>query len=198
MQLMSRNIRNIIESLFNSNPHSAVIGGGIMTLNQRPMTYNYGLFTSRFKDAIGISFEYLARLLHFKFLVAPLLPLARRFTNNLDIRFTKPRQHRTDWVSEGHCYIRASVFKQLGGFDEKLRYHEGKELMWRIRQEAWGVLFAPRLWTRHMELKVRDKNEAKLRKEYKPVVEQKISMMLKRYDEPDDPWPEENNYKKDL
>lgn len=190
MQLMSRNLRHSVEGFFKEEPHVALVGGGIMNKASRPMTYNYGVHTSHFGDSLGVGLERLAVVLHFKFLVRPLMGLARRYTRNLDIRWLKPKSDRVDWVSEGHCYVRANVLKQVGGFDANLRYHEGKELAWRIRRAGWGVLFAPRLWTRHLEFDVRGKSENQLRVEYAPQVEQKIRMMLKKYEtsEEDDPF----------
>lgn len=166
MELASRQIRPVIEGLFASETHVAIVGGGIMNKKLKPMTYNYGLDVSPVKDKLGIYLERLAILLHFKILNWPLKMMARPFTNNLEIRFKTPFQQRVDWVSEGHCYIRASVFQAIGGFDGRMRYHEGKLLARRIRQEGWGVLFSPKIWTRHLQIHVRPQSEKQLRKTY--------------------------------
>lgn len=195
MELVSRGLRKVIESLLEAEPHVAIYGGGIQSKYGKPMFYNYGVHTSHFGDSLGVGLDRLGRILHFKLLVKPIMGIARKYTRNLDIRFEKPRPQRVDWVSEGHCYIRADIFKKVGGFDPALHYSEGKELAWRIRREGWGVMFVPRLWTRHLELKVRDKDENELRKEAQPVIEKKVNMMLKKYDmsDDDDPFSDQSN-----
>lgn len=170
MELISRQIRPIIDGWFSAAPHVALIGGGIMDKRQKPMTYNYGLDVSPAKDKFGIYLERLAAILHFRPLTWPLRQIAKPFTRNLQIRFLPPAEQRVDWVSEGHCYIRAKVFQTIGGFDGSLRYHEGKLLARRFRQEGWGVLFSPRIWTRHLQIHVRPESEKSLRKTYDQVL----------------------------
>jgi N-acetylglucosaminyl-diphospho-decaprenol L-rhamnosyltransferase len=191
MELMSRKVRRVIGDLFDRLPHVGIIGGGIMTKNKKPMTYNFGVQTNRIGDGIGLIFERFAQILHFKLFNWWLRPLARRFTANLDIRYGRPKEQRVDWVSEGHCYIRGEVFKELNGFDETFRYHEGKDLALRARLNGWGVVFSPRIWTRHLELQVREKDENELRKEYEPQVQEKATMMLSKYSQDDDPFADE-------
>lgn len=173
MELSSRQIRPVIEGLFAAEPHVALIGGGIMNKRQKPMTYNYGLDVSPAKDKLGIYLERLAILLHFKWLNWPLRKLAKPFTRNLQIRFEPPKEQRADWVSEGHCYVRAKVFQTIGGFDGSLRYHEGKLLARRFRQEGWGVMFSPKIWTRHLQIHVRPETEKTLRKTYGRILNKK-------------------------
>jgi hypothetical protein len=70
-----------------------------------------------------------------------------------------------DWVAEGHCYIRAVVFQQLGGFDANLQYSEGVNLAQRVHAAGQEVVFSPRVWTRHLEIYVRNKTDDQLRSE---------------------------------
>src|SRR5690606_266921 len=152
MELMTRQIRPIIEQLFADHPHVALIGGGIMNKQLKPMTYNYGLDVSPSKERTGRLLERFSRVLHFKPLVWPLKKFSSRFTKNLEITFGSPREQRTDWVSIGHCYIRASVFQQVTGFDGSQGYREEKLFARKVRGEGWGVLFTPRIWTKHLQL----------------------------------------------
>jgi N-acetylglucosaminyl-diphospho-decaprenol L-rhamnosyltransferase len=185
MELVSHGLRPVIEGLMVTHPHVALFGGGILNKSSKPMYFNYGVQTSKLNDAIGITLQRIGGALHFKWLAWPIMQIARRYTRNLDIRYSKPHEQRVDWVSEGHCYLRGDVFTSVGGFDPQLHYSEGKELAWRIRHAGWGVMFVPRIWTRHLELKVRDKDENTLRQEAAPVIEQKVKMMLRSYESDD-------------
>lgn len=152
MELVTRQIRSVIEQTINQNEHVALFGGGIMNKRQKPTTYNYGLDVPPVKAKIGRHLERLAGLLHFKPLVWPLRKLAANYTLNLEIKYGKPRDRRVDWVSVGHCYIRGSVLKSIDGFDGSQGYREEKLLAQKVRNEAWGVLFTPRIWVKHLQL----------------------------------------------
>lgn len=51
---------------------------------------------------------------------------------------------RADAVSGACMFMRASVFRALGGFDERFAMHfEDLDLMYRMRQQGWHCLFVP-------------------------------------------------------
>ncbi|MDX1765695.1 MAG: glycosyltransferase [Candidatus Saccharimonadales bacterium] len=165
MELQTRNVKSIITGLFEANPHTGMISGGILNKKGKPMPFNYGLDRSTVSDVIGYFFNYLATVLHFRFLIAPIRRLARRFTLNVEISHYPPEERRVDWAAEGHFYIRGSLFKELKGYDERLQYHEGIDLARRVRAEGYNILFNPSVWAKHLEVIVRD--EHKLREHFK-------------------------------
>ena len=68
-------------------------------------------------------------------------------------------KRRVDWVAEGLFAIRADLFKELNGYDENLRYHEGQDLSNRVRNAGYDVVFSPKIKGKHLELQVRENRE---------------------------------------
>ena len=157
MELVSLSVREPIEKLFKTQPRVAIFGGGIKTKTGKPMTYNYGLHQSQARHYLGLNIERLALVLHFKLLVKLIRPIARRFTLNVEIRFFEPIERPVDSVSEAHFYVPAKIFKEFGGFNENLRYHEGGELSYRIKKHGYDIKFTPKVWARHLEVHPRNK-----------------------------------------
>lgn len=166
MELVTTNIRPIIESLFSQSPKVGLIGGGIMNKQLKPMPYNYGLDVSDAKERTGRNIERIAKILHFRPLVWPLRKLAKPYTKNLDIRYAQPEEQTVDWVSLGHCYLKTSVFKKIGGFDGNLGYREEKLLARKIRSEGYEIQFSPQIWTKHLQLSRRSESRLFFQKYY--------------------------------
>jgi len=172
MQLRTAGIRPIIVNLFDDNPDVAMFGGGIEDRKGYPMTYNYGLHQSQFRHSIGLTIEKIARFVRFKFFARLIRPLALKFTYNVEILFFEPKERVVHGsVSEGHYYIRADIFKQLGGFNEDLRYHEGGEFAYRLRRAGHVIKFTPAVWTRHLEIHPRQKLRNKEAKKLDKIIE---------------------------
>lgn len=55
------------------------------------------------------------------------------------------------WVAEGCFAIRADLFKQIGGFDEQMRYHETHDFNARVQEHGCKTLFNPVTVARHLE-----------------------------------------------
>jgi GT2 family glycosyltransferase len=74
--------------------------------------------------------------------VAPGNPLTRR---NLSASATETAQaSEVDWVTGACMMVRADVFRQLGGFDERFfMYWEDSDLCLRARQAGWKTLYEP-------------------------------------------------------
>jgi GT2 family glycosyltransferase len=54
------------------------------------------------------------------------------------------------WVAEGCFAVRASVFKQLGGFDSNMRYHEAHDLNAGVQELGYQTIFNPTLVANHL------------------------------------------------
>lgn len=156
MILETKGVKKIITDLFGRDDSVVLIGGGIYS-NGQPMTYNYSLHQSSLRHGIGIFFERIAQILHFKPLVRLVRPLAKPFTYNVEIRFFEPQERIVDSVSEAHYYIKGDEFKRLHGYDERLRYHEGTELGYRLRKSGKSIMFTPAVWATHLEIHPRGK-----------------------------------------
>lgn len=55
------------------------------------------------------------------------------------------------WVAEGCFAIRADLYKQIGGFAEKMRYHETHDFNVRVQELGYRTLFNPINVARHLE-----------------------------------------------
>lgn len=165
MQLITTDVKPKIIALFKANPDVAMFGGGIQDKNGRPMTYNYGLHQSQRRHGIGLTIEKITKFVHFMFFAKLVRPLALKFTYNVEILFFEPVERVVSGsVSEGHFYVRGDVFKELDGFNENLRYHEGGEFGYRLRHSGHVIKFTPTVWTQHLEVHSRQslrKAEAK-------------------------------------
>lgn len=158
MQLITTDVKSKIIPLFESNQDVAMFGGGIQDKHGKPMTYNYGLHQSQFRHSVGLATEKITKFVHFSFFAKLIRPLALKFTYNVDILFFEPKERVISGsVSEGHFYVRGDVFKQLDGFNENLRYHEGGEFGYRLRHAGHVIKFTPAVWTKHLEIHSRQK-----------------------------------------
>ncbi len=172
MEFISEEIRQPVLNLFKSHPDVAMFGGGIKTKDDKPMTYNYGLHCSQLWHLIGLNIEHLAVFVHFKPLVKLIRPGAKYFTLNVEIRFFEPVERSVDSVSEGHFYVRADVFKEMNGFNDTLRYHEGGELAYRIRKAGYDIKFTPAVWARHLQIHPRNKLRVKEAKKLDKIIKE--------------------------
>jgi len=79
---------------------------------------------------------------------------------------TEPTQ--VGWVAEGCFAVRASLFKQLGGFSTEMRYHETHDFNARVLEAGYKTMFCPIALVRHLEFDSRmsrrdeDEREARL------------------------------------
>jgi N-acetylglucosaminyl-diphospho-decaprenol L-rhamnosyltransferase len=133
-----------------------MVGGYILDKQLKPMAWNYGHEMHPIKDAWfwqvvttlargDISDEFRGEL------------LTKLRNNDVDYHWIYPmtlplRRRRIDWVAEGLFAIKASLFNEIGGYDEKMRYHEGQDLARRIRDKGLDVIFSPSFKAVHQEL----------------------------------------------
>jgi len=171
MQLITTNFKPKMISLFKDNPDVAMFGGGIQDKHGKPMTYNYGLHQSQFRHWVGLMIERITKFVRLKFFARFIRPLALKFTCNVEILFFEPVERVVSGsVSEGHFYVRGNVFKELNGFNEGLRYHEGGEFAYRLRHAGHVVKFTPVVWTRHLEIHSRQNLRASEAKKLDKIV----------------------------
>jgi GT2 family glycosyltransferase len=138
-------------------------GGLLVDQSERPARWNYGWTMHPVHDARGQVLEVIAGML------APggeLHRMLRQFaiynrdTLNLEIAHSVPARRPVDWVSEGLFAVRADLFRQIGGFDERFRYHSGQDLCLRVRAAGYEVRFEPGIRACHLELDVRGERRA--------------------------------------
>lgn len=152
------------EEFFNSNPDVSIVGGLIFTLKGEPMWYNYG-FEMHPVRSIEEQFYLESALNHWddEEAILSIREKVKDITYNLEMTFGDPRTVRTvDWVSEANFIIRASVFKEVGGFDSKMWYHADQDLCKRVRSLGYKVVYNPFTESTHLEIDTFKNNRSKL------------------------------------
>ena len=150
MEILSKSFRTRVLAIFDEETTVGAIGGLIFNKKHEPMPYNYGYFSNIFKDTMGGILYRLSSLL--PFLSEPLTAISRPFTYNLHIKNEEPVRLYPDWISEAFFVIRGDVFREIGGFDSTLRYHEGQVLAHDLHRSGYKVMFWPEIHARHLEI----------------------------------------------
>jgi GT2 family glycosyltransferase len=141
-----------------------LVGGMLVDRSGHPAPWNYGYTMHPVHDARGYLLEALASKLE------PGIPahetlrrlaLRQRDTLNLEIAHAAPAGRPADWVSEGLFAVRADLFRKIGGFDERFRYHSGQDLCLRVRTAGYAVRFEPGIRACHLEIDVRGDSRRK-------------------------------------
>ena len=141
-----------------------LVGGLLVDRSEHPAPWNYGYTMHPVHDARGNLLEAIARMaepgtpLH-----GIMRQLARnnRDTLNLEIAHAAPAGRPVDWVSEGLFAVRADLFRKIGGFDERFRYHSGQDLCLRVWKAGYAVRFEPGIRACHLEIDVRGESRRK-------------------------------------
>jgi GT2 family glycosyltransferase len=141
-----------------------LVGGLLVDRSEHPAPWNYGYTMHPVHDARGHLLEHIDKML------TPGLPLQEhlrqlarkhRDTLNLEIAHAAPAGRPVDWVSEGLFAIRAELFRKIGGFDERFRYHSGQDLCLRVWKAGYAVRFEPGIRACHLEIDVRGESRRK-------------------------------------
>lgn len=157
VELMSVGILKVVDSWF-SDPQVGLVGGLILSKLRQPMFWNYGAAMNPLRDVRVAVYNEIAKV------VSPdssvmcrlrELALEHKDTYNFEIQYAQPVKRKVDWVAEGLFAIRAQVFKRIGGFDARFRYHGDQDLGVRVGEAGFKVLFDPEICVRHLELDVR-------------------------------------------
>ncbi len=157
MKLLSKNIVKYIRKIFCENKNVGMLGGMIFDKKMQPMEWNYGYEMDPIKDVLFLT---LRKIIGQKNVLKKLRDL------DMDYHWVSPKKfalkkRTVDWVAEGFCAVRASLFKDLKGYDSNMRYHEIHDLTYRIRSKGYEVLFTPDIHAQHLELEVRGKKRRK-------------------------------------
>jgi N-acetylglucosaminyl-diphospho-decaprenol L-rhamnosyltransferase len=180
MELETDNTPDIARKLF-KHKNIGFIGGLVKNTNGTQFYYNYGP-NIRFKSLITSK-------LHIK--ISNLAVIDKEKSKKLRNRYEfilhdrvnvhkKPERKKVFWVSESNMLIDSEVFKNLNGFDERLREHEILEFSIRTHQANLDSWFDPLIVATHKNISVRPANREIMRqKEYIKLI--KITGPIKYY-----------------
>lgn len=154
MEVVSTNNADKLRSTFKHDANR-VIGGLIYTKSGQEMDWNYGHEMHPVHDA---RFEELVTTLR----TGDTVTWARLEKNGWNYSWLQPglgqaSERIVDWVAEGSFALPIELFRQVGGYDEAFRYHEGQDLARRIRQTGARIQFTPDIITRHLEVGIHNK-----------------------------------------
>jgi len=134
----------IIKS-FSASPTIGVVGFGMLG-NGQPAQWNYGELMHPVHEAADQKLEEMLN--------------AGAITKEQFMTWAPPRAasfgmlpektKEVGWVGEGCFAIRADVFKEIGGFASKMRYHETHDLNARVHELGYKTIFNPTLIVNHL------------------------------------------------
>jgi GT2 family glycosyltransferase len=131
-----------------------MVGGRLVDTEGHSSVWNYGWTMNPVRDAREQVIASLATLAEPGSALLEVLrniAAVRRTSFNLEIQHAAPVGRDVDWVSA----IRARLFGEIGGYDERFRYHAGQDLCLRLRQVGHRVRFDPAIAACHLEIDVR-------------------------------------------
>lgn len=135
-----------------------MIGGRLVDREGHSSVWNYGWTMNPVRDAREQVIATLAPLAEPGSALLEMLrkiAIVKRSSFNLEIQHAAPVGRDADWVSEALFAINARLFGELGGYDERFRYHSGQDLCLRLRQLGRRVRFDPAIAACHLEIDVR-------------------------------------------
>jgi GT2 family glycosyltransferase len=125
-----------------------VVGFGILNSDGDPMKWNYGSLMHPVLEAADHRLEELMErklIAKEQFMIgAP----ARAASYRL---LSEKRPKEVGWVAEGCFATRTELFKELGGFDTAMRFHEAHDLSARVQQTGKKTVFNPIALAQHLE-----------------------------------------------
>lgn len=148
MQIISQANAAKLRAIFKRNPRQ-MVGGLIYKKSDVPMDWNYGHEMHPVHDAqfheLGMSLE-----------AGDPTAWGRLKEHHWDYPWLQPRRHeltsrKVDWVAEGSFALPIELFREVGGYDQAFRYHEGQDLARRVRDTGASVEASAEFVTRHLE-----------------------------------------------
>lgn len=125
-----------------------VVGFGILNPDGTPMKWNYGDLMHPIAEAADQRLEEMMdrkQIAKEQFVIgAPSRAASYRMLPE-----RKPKV--VGWVAEGCFAIKTDLFKELGGFDTAMRFHEAHDLNARARDLGYKTVFNPIGLVQHME-----------------------------------------------
>lgn len=158
------NLGNIIDAGFEA-PEVGVIGFGILDPDGSPMKWNYGTLMHPLQEAAD---QRLEELLGRKLIAKEQFVIGAPSRAASYRMVTEKGPKEVGWVAEGCFAIRTELFKELGGFDTDMRFHEAHDLNARAQMLGYKTVFNPVAFVQHLqfdsrfERRVEDEIAAKL------------------------------------
>lgn len=72
--------------------------------------------------------------------------------------FKQPVAQPVYWIHEANMIMRVSTFKEIGGFDANLRYHDIFPVAIELKKRGMSCHFDPRISVTHKAINVRNEN----------------------------------------
>jgi len=125
-----------------------VVGFGILNPDGTPMKWNYGDLMHPVLEAADQRLEEMMdrkQIAKEQFMIgAPSRAASYRM-------LSEKRPTVVGWVAEGCFAIRTELFKELGGFDTAMRFHEAHDLNARVQRLGYRTVFNPIPLVQHLE-----------------------------------------------
>jgi len=160
-ELVSSGVRQKVVNLF-EDEKVGLVGGKILAKAGKQMWWNYGDLMNPRSEAITVAVNStIFKIWPLSVIVKIIKKKTTDYTFNIGLLPKGIKELEVGWVAEGNFAVRAALFSKLGGFDEKMKYHETHDLCKRIKNEGMIVKYDPRIVVRHLELEVRMESRKK-------------------------------------
>ncbi len=161
MELQTRGVVDIAKALF-EDKNVALVGGLILNKHGKPMSWNFGPEMHPTNDARANAFMELAeRYSDNPEILDFIYQQAMPYSPSWSVFNHEPIERVVDWAAEGSFCVKADIFAEIGGYDEKMRHHETHDLSKRIRDTGAIIKFTPRIVARHLEIDARGETRQK-------------------------------------
>ena len=159
MELRGDQIAKRVKEIFSVEPVD-LVGHVVLNKQGEPMAWNYGLEMHPVEEAMAHAWRLMIEGAGGD---EALIKIMEKFDRMRSLSWalrTSQQIEQVDWVAEGYFSVKAHIFQKLGGFDEKMRYHEAQDLGHRLRSLGGKVIHAPGIEARHLEAEVRPNKHA--------------------------------------
>lgn len=156
MAFLTENTAVKVREHFAAFPDMAVLGALIQSPQDEPMWYNWGYESSPKQDGVNEALQAVA-LAHWD--NPAVMETVRQTARGWVGHFEPVVDREVDWVSEAFFAVRADIFQQLHGFDEKfVRFHEGPDYCKRVKGLGKTVRFVIDIQVKHLDMHTGDES----------------------------------------
>jgi N-acetylglucosaminyl-diphospho-decaprenol L-rhamnosyltransferase len=149
MELLGSDNATAVAAEFKRYPEAAVIGPLIYSTSDEPMWYNWGHDFRPYRWGLA---EALNRMAVAHWGNPAVMATIREIAQGAVSNFEPVEDREADWVVEMFFAVRADVFSELNGFDEKFRmFHASPDFCLRARNAGHKVRFTTSFAAKHLD-----------------------------------------------
>lgn len=171
VRLLTEDALAAIRATFGEHSDAGAIGGLIRLPDGEPWMFNYGPRYSLYSNIAG----WAQSIVHDPAGPKPVKKLVDRLSGWRHRGFPdiskEPEARQVFWVGEANFCILSRVFREVGGFDPALRYHETQDLGFKLHELGYETWFDPSFAVEHPVIELGDPHRQELHnKAHKQII----------------------------